>query len=127
MNQRYVLPEMAQLVAEQLSRGYAVEFDNRFSFFPLDLFPSGLRSRIREEITILGHRVDEAWQTAPGTATPPIPCARPDNDLDLAVGDRDPEAPSPAIPAGPRHWPDDHSVPHFKRHALRRPIETTIA
>ncbi len=49
--------EIAAQVAAALAGGYAVELDNSYRYFPIDLSPNGLRSQIREEWHVLGGRV----------------------------------------------------------------------
>lgn len=66
-------------VSALLAGGYAVELDNRFRYFPVDVYPSGLRSQIREDINLLGARVDEAWQPSA-----PVSVTWPDRDPDSA-------------------------------------------
>lgn len=55
--------EIVDQVVSGLCNGYAVELDSGFQYMPVDWFPSGERSRFREELRTLGGRVAECWDT----------------------------------------------------------------
>lgn len=80
--------EIGALVAAELAGGFAVELVARAEFWPVDLYPSGARSRVREEITVLGERVDDAWDIDVSAALAAA--------VRLAGGVRDPDPPPPA-------------------------------